>query len=148
MNNVVVAAGVAAATAAYYFWEDLEQLVTELFDQEKPQAGPDGKKEPEPSQVTLIRPDGSAAEFTCPPGETILDAAEAAGFDDFPYSCRAGACAACAGRLIGTGSVVDQTEQAFLTGEQVNQGFCLTCVSRPVSKSVTILTGQEYQLNR
>lgn len=37
--------------------------------------------------------------FGCEPDETILDAAERAGFA-IPYSCRKGVCSSCAGRLI------------------------------------------------
>jgi NAD(P)H-flavin reductase/ferredoxin len=42
--------------------------------------------------------DASDIEFPCEPGETVLDAAERAGYA-LPYSCRKGVCATCEGDL-------------------------------------------------
>ena len=92
--------------------------------------------------VTLINEDGEESTFDCDEDVLIMEQAEEEGIE-MPYSCKAGACSTCAGKIIeGT---VNQEEQSMLDEEQLEEGYVLTCVAYPTS-DVTIELNKEEEL--
>jgi 3-ketosteroid 9alpha-monooxygenase subunit B len=82
--------------------------------------------------VTL---DDERHEMAWPRGTHLLDLLLAAGLQA-PFSCREGACSACACRIV-SGEVV-MTRNDVLEREDLDEGWVLGCQSRPVTDDVEV----------
>ena len=94
-------------------------------------------------KVTLIsEAENLNATIDCPDDKFVLEAAEDANVE-LPYSCRAGSCSTCLGKVTEGG--IDQPDQTFLDDDQTDEGFVLTCVAYPTS-DCTVLCHEEENL--
>jgi len=87
-----------------------------------------------PHQVTLNWA-GSQMQFSVAYPQTILSAAEAAGFA-LPYSCRSGQCGNCVARC--TQGQVWMSYNEVLTEKDLEKGLILTCTASPQYGDVTL----------
>jgi CDP-4-dehydro-6-deoxyglucose reductase/3-phenylpropionate/trans-cinnamate dioxygenase ferredoxin reductase subunit len=85
--------------------------------------------------VFKVSAPGQGAEFPCAEGQSVLDAAEAAGWS-LPYSCRKGACSTCEGSLVS--GQVEARGQGALSGPAEGVRFCL---ARPRSDLTVAVDG-------
>jgi len=75
-------------------------------------------------------------------GEYILEAAEAQGYD-WPFSCRAGACANCAA-IVKEGEI-DMDMQQILSDEEVEEQMVrLTCIGSAATDEVKIVHNAKH----
>nr|QCI05716.1 ferredoxin [Cryptopleura ramosa] len=93
-------------------------------------------------KIILKLEDNKIVTIQCPDNQYILDAAQEQGIN-LPFSCRAGACSTCTGRIIEGN--IDQIDQSFLDDKQLLQGYILTCVTYPISDCI-IATHKEQDL--
>merc|ERR1719181_1329458 len=92
-------------------------------------------------KITFQTPDGESS-VECPEDAKILDVALDAGLE-LPYSCQSGTCSSCASQIVS--GELDQSEQSFLDDDQMEEGYCLICVSYPKS-DMTLRTNCEEEL--
>lgn len=71
-------------------------------------------------------------EFTAQDGQSVLDAALAAGIV-LPYSCRNGACSTCKGKVVSGSFDAGSSPEHILSPEDLAQGYTLFCQAKPTS---------------
>ena len=59
---------------------------------------------------------------------------------DLPYGCKYGGCISCAAKLVA--GEIDQRRQVALNNRQINDGYVILCVARPMG-DVTLEVGVE-----
>jgi ring-1,2-phenylacetyl-CoA epoxidase subunit PaaE len=118
---------------------DHEQIKYELFSES--QQGQLAKQEmakrsegQSDTQVTVII-EGAQRTFEMSKGQSVLEAALANG-QDAPFSCKAGVCSTCMGKVI-EGQVEMITNHA-LEDYEVERGYVLTCQSYPLTDKLVI----------
>lgn len=74
--------------------------------------------------------------------EYILEAAEAQGYD-WPFSCRAGACANCAA-IVKEGEIEMDMQQILSDEEVEEKNVRLTCIGSPASDDVKIVYNAKH----
>ena len=79
-------------------------------------------------KITLANQDDTI--FEVDRRRPLLNALEEQGVS-LPYGCRYGGCISCAAKLLD--GEIDQRAQVALNGRQLNDGYVLLCVARPLS---------------
>ena len=87
--------------------------------------------------VTVTNQGG--AKYDVYASRPLLETLEEQGVD-LPYGCRYGGCITCAAKV--TSGKVDQSEQVALNNRQLNHGYAVLCVARPIS-NCTLEVGVE-----
>jgi ferredoxin len=72
---------------------------------------------------------GSGRKAPCEPGQTVLQAARAAGVR-IPAACESGICGTC--KVLKRDGEVDMRHNGGISNEDIAAGFILACCSRPL----------------
>jgi len=93
-------------------------------------------------KVTLINKSRDFVQtIDVPETESILGEAGEYGIK-IPFECVMGACAACQAKIVS--GTVDQSEQMFLSDQQISAGYVLTCVAKPTSDCILEVELDDY----
>lgn len=89
------------------------------------------------SEVTIVL-DGEEHVLQAPMGKPILDTALDQDLD-MPYSCQSGLCTACRGKCLEGKISLEEAEG--LSQDELDEGYVLTCVGKPLSEKVRVEIG-------
>ncbi len=80
--------------------------------------------------LTITIANRNGATYRVDAKKPLLDSLRDQGVD-LPYGCKYGGCITCAAKL--TAGEVDQRRQVALNNRQINDGYVVLCVARPVT---------------
>lgn len=83
-------------------------------------------------------PEEARGSFVVNEGETVLQAAERAGYS-WPFSCRGGACSNCAVKVVE--GDFRTPNYAILTDELLDKGYRLSCIGKPLTTNIKVICG-------
>jgi len=140
VEGAVLAAGVEEPRLHIErFTPSNEELIPDGAEDDRAQEPATSDAAPGATNVT-IEIEGRSGTTEHRPGTTILQTARELGLDP-PYSCEAGNCATCMGKVV-EGSVQMHVNDA-LTDAEVEEGWVLTCQSVPTSSTVHVVYGYD-----
>jgi ferredoxin-NADP reductase len=102
------------------------RIAEERFTSPEARSGVSGSNK---TELVLVARAGQEQGIQVESGQTILEAALAAGID-MPFSCAMGGCGACRVRL--TNGDIEMEEPNCLSRAERERGYVLTCVGRPL----------------
>ena len=115
--------------------EPPEEAKSEMVDAEEGKVDESANGHSPVDAKVMVILDGDEVEVDVPAGEKILDCVLDAGLDA-PYACTGGSCCTCRAKAL-EGSV-DMEVNYALTDDEVEEGYILTCQSRPTSNRVVV----------
>jgi ring-1,2-phenylacetyl-CoA epoxidase subunit PaaE len=108
---------------------DASRIAEERFSSAEARSGDAGSDK---TELVVVSKAGHEHGVQVEPGQTILEAALAAGID-MPFSCAMGGCGAC--RVRRTEGDITMEEPNCLSRAEREQGYVLTCVGRPLTQT-------------
>jgi len=116
-----------------------KQIHKESFYSGEPKPKASEKDTPADQELSVkIHLDGEIHEVLVPSNKSILEAALDQDID-MPFSCQSGLCTACRGKLLSGKVTMDEDDG--LSEEELNEGYILNCVSKPIGEGVEIEVG-------
>jgi ferredoxin len=107
---------------------DASRIAEERFTSPEARSGNAGSDK---TELVVVAKAGHEHGIQVEPGQTILEAALAAGIE-MPFSCAMGGCGAC--RVRRAEGEVQMEEPNCLSRAERERGYVLTCVGRPLSQ--------------